>query len=74
MGQSESNGDGDGEVELAQIQGLYTAFIKECPSGALHMHEFRNIFGISSSSEEECLYIERVFKSFDQNKVGFLKS
>ncbi|KAL2093660.1 hypothetical protein ACEWY4_010972 [Coilia grayii] len=65
MGQSQSS---DEEVELAQIQELYTAFMQECPSGALHLHEFRKIFGITSTSEEECLYVERIFKSFDKNR------
>ncbi|XP_030644192.1 guanylate cyclase activator 1g [Chanos chanos] len=58
----------DQEVELSQIQCLYMAFMKECPSGALHLHEFRKIFGIQSSSEEECLYMETIFRSFDTNK------
>ncbi|XP_063052143.1 guanylate cyclase activator 1g [Engraulis encrasicolus] len=66
MGQSQSNDDD--EVELAQIQELYTAFMQECPSGALHLHEFRKIFGISTTSEEESLYVERIFKTFDKNR------
>ncbi|XP_076128468.1 guanylate cyclase activator 1g [Alosa pseudoharengus] len=65
MGQCQSE---DEEVELSQIQALYTAFMQECPSGALHLHEFRKIFGIPSSSETECLYMERIFKSFDKNR------
>ncbi|KAL7885376.1 hypothetical protein AOLI_G00056710 [Acnodon oligacanthus] len=70
MGQVQS--DNEEEVDLAQIQALYTAFMKECPSGALHLHEFRKIFGVQSSSSEEALYIESIFKSFDRNKDNIL--
>ncbi|KAI7812119.1 guanylate cyclase activating protein 7 [Triplophysa rosa] len=64
MGQTQS----DEEVRLADIQPLYIVFMKECPSGALHLHEFRKIFGIKSTSEDEVLFIETIFKSFDTNK------
>ncbi|KAL7862668.1 hypothetical protein SRHO_G00116520 [Serrasalmus rhombeus] len=70
MGQIQS--DSDEEVDLAQIQTLYTVFMRECPSGALHLHEFRKIFGVQSTSEEEALYIESIFKSFDRNKDNVL--
>ncbi|XP_026094080.1 guanylyl cyclase-activating protein 2-like [Carassius auratus] len=66
MGQIQS--DEDKEVELSDIQPLYTKFMRECPSGALHLHEFRKIFGIQSTSEDEALYIETLFKSFDTNR------
>ncbi|KTG45300.1 hypothetical protein cypCar_00008941 [Cyprinus carpio] len=66
MGQIQS--DEDMEVELSDIQPLYTKFMRECPSGALHLHEFRKIFGIQSTSEDEALYIETLFKSFDTNR------
>lgn len=68
MGQIQS--DEDKEVELAEIQPLYTKFMRVCPSGALHLHEFRKIFGIQSTSEDEALYIETLFKSFDTNRVS----
>lgn len=67
MGQNQS--DEEEEVELTEIQPLYTRFMKVCPSGALHLHEFRRIFGVQSSSEEEALYMETIFKSFDTNRV-----
>ncbi|KAG9272001.1 guanylate cyclase activator 1g [Astyanax mexicanus] len=70
MGQTQS--EDDDEVDLVQIQTLYTAFMKQCPSGALHLHEFRNIFGVQSSSEEEALFMELIFKSFDRNKDNIL--
>ncbi|XP_067292939.1 guanylate cyclase activator 1g [Pseudorasbora parva] len=66
MGQIQSYEDKD--VELSDIQPLYTRFMKECPSGALHLHEFRKIFGVESTSEDEALYMETLFKSFDTNK------
>ncbi|KAK9952201.1 hypothetical protein ABG768_018054 [Culter alburnus] len=66
MGQNQS--DEDEEVELSDIQPLYTIFMRECPSGALHLHEFRKIFGVQSTSEVEALYMETLFKSFDTNR------
>uniref|UniRef100_A0A3P8RJT8 Guanylate cyclase activator 1g n=1 Tax=Amphiprion percula TaxID=161767 RepID=A0A3P8RJT8_AMPPE len=69
MGQEESHNE---EMDLAQIQELCIIFMKECPSGALHLHEMKRIFGVPSSSEEESLYIETVFRSFDTNKDNTL--
>jgi Ca2+-binding EF-hand superfamily protein len=66
MGQAESHN----EIDLEQIQELCMAFMKECPSGALHLHELKRIFGIPASCEEETLYIETVFHSFDTNRVS----
>lgn len=57
------------EVDLALIQELCTTFLRECPSGALHLHEFKRIFGVQSTCEEETIYIETIFHSFDTNKV-----
>ncbi|XP_076011730.1 guanylate cyclase activator 1g [Genypterus blacodes] len=68
MGQSQST---DREVTLHDIQELYRKFASECPSGNLHLHEFKKIFGVTSrSSEEESAYMENVFRSFDTNKDG----
>ncbi|XP_029985921.1 guanylyl cyclase-activating protein 2-like [Sphaeramia orbicularis] len=69
MGQEESHSE---EMDLAQIQELCIMFMKECPSGALHLHEFKRIFGVPSSSAEENLYIETIFHSFDTNKDNTL--
>ncbi|XP_013886212.1 guanylyl cyclase-activating protein 2, partial [Austrofundulus limnaeus] len=45
----------------------------ECPSGNLHLHEFKKFFGLNSqSSEEELVFSEIVFRSFDTNKDGKL--
>ncbi|KAI3377723.1 hypothetical protein L3Q82_008450, partial [Scortum barcoo] len=69
MGQEESHTE---EVDLEQIQELCIIFMKECPSGALHLHELKRIFGVPSSSAEESLYIETIFHSFDTNKDNTL--
>ncbi|XP_051979065.1 guanylyl cyclase-activating protein 2-like [Xyrauchen texanus] len=66
MGQTQS--EEEEEVALADIQPLYTVFMNVCPSGALHLHEFRKIFGVQSTSEDEALYMETIFKSFDTNR------
>ncbi|XP_036441082.1 guanylyl cyclase-activating protein 2-like [Colossoma macropomum] len=66
MGQAQS--EDDREVGLSQIQELYKKFANECPSGKLHLHEFKRIFGITSdSTEEESAYMENLFRSFDAN-------
>uniref|UniRef100_A0A672FX66 Guanylate cyclase activator 1g n=1 Tax=Salarias fasciatus TaxID=181472 RepID=A0A672FX66_SALFA len=69
MGQEGSRSE---EMDLAQIQELCILFMKECPSGALHLHEFKRIFGVPSNSSEECLYIETIFSSFDTNRDNTL--
>ncbi|MEQ2158431.1 hypothetical protein GOODEAATRI_012226, partial [Goodea atripinnis] len=58
------------EVNLAQIQEMCIIFLRECPSGALHLHEFKRIFGVQSSSSEESLFLETIFRSFDTNQVN----
>lgn len=69
MGQAHSGTDK--EVTLQNIQELYRKFASECPSGNLHLHEFKKIFGINSNStEEESAYMDNVFRSFDTNKVS----
>ncbi|XP_078114495.1 guanylyl cyclase-activating protein 2-like [Sander vitreus] len=69
MGQEHSSTDK--EVTLQHIQELYRKFASECPSGNLHLHEFKKIFGVNSNStEEESAYMENLFRSFDTNKDG----
>ncbi|XP_044050076.1 guanylyl cyclase-activating protein 2-like [Siniperca chuatsi] len=71
MGQAQSGTDT--EVTLQNIQELYRKFASECPSGNLHLHEFKKIFGINSkSTEAETAYMENVFQSFDTNKDGHI--
>uniref|UniRef100_A0A3P8VP83 Guanylyl cyclase-activating protein 2-like n=1 Tax=Cynoglossus semilaevis TaxID=244447 RepID=A0A3P8VP83_CYNSE len=63
----------DTEVTLQNIQELYRRFTTDCPSGNLHLHEFKKIFGINSrSTEEEVAFMEIVFHSFDSNKDGVI--
>ncbi|XP_057702806.1 guanylate cyclase activator 1g [Corythoichthys intestinalis] len=69
MGQEQSHSE---EMDLAQIQELCIIFMKECPSGALHLHEFKRIFGVPNTSAEESLFIETIFRSFDTNKDNAL--
>uniref|UniRef100_A0A3B3DKN7 Guanylate cyclase activator 1g n=1 Tax=Oryzias melastigma TaxID=30732 RepID=A0A3B3DKN7_ORYME len=57
------------EVDSAQVQELCIIFLKQCPSGALHLHEFKRIFGVQSSSSEESIFLETIFRSFDTNRV-----
>ncbi|XP_036399253.1 guanylyl cyclase-activating protein 2-like [Megalops cyprinoides] len=76
MGQSQS--DEETQVELWQIQKLYKKFASECPSGNLHLHEFKKIFGLGTSqlSEEESEYMDSIFRSFDTNQddaIDFLE-
>lgn len=68
MGHGQSSSDK--EVTLEHIQELYRKFASECPSGNLHLHEFKRIFGITrNSTEEEAAYMDNLFRSFDTNKV-----
>ncbi|XP_041846355.1 guanylyl cyclase-activating protein 2-like [Melanotaenia boesemani] len=69
MGQEESHSE---EMDTAQIQELCIMFMKECPSGSLHLHEFKRIFGVQSSSAEESLFLETIFHSFDTNQDNTL--
>ncbi|KAL6113682.1 uncharacterized protein ACO6RY_11900 [Pungitius sinensis] len=71
MGQAPS--EADKEVTLQHIQELYRKFANECPSGNLHLHEFKKIFGINhNSTAEESAYTENVFRSFDTNQDSML--
>uniref|UniRef100_G3Q097 EF-hand domain-containing protein n=1 Tax=Gasterosteus aculeatus TaxID=69293 RepID=G3Q097_GASAC len=71
MGQAPSAADK--EVTLQHIQELYRKFANQCPSGNLHLHEFKKIFGINqNSTAEESAYTENVFRSFDTNRDSML--
>uniref|UniRef100_A0A8C7X4X0 Guanylate cyclase activator 1g n=1 Tax=Oryzias sinensis TaxID=183150 RepID=A0A8C7X4X0_9TELE len=60
------------EMDSAQIQELCIIFLKQCPSGALHLHEFKRIFGVQSGSSEESIFLETIFRSFDTNQDNTL--
>lgn len=51
MGQTQSGAEK--AVGLQDTQELYRKFASECPSGNLHLHEFKRIFGINSSFAAE---------------------
>ncbi|KAF7252046.1 Guanylyl cyclase-activating protein 2 [Varanus komodoensis] len=53
-------------IEGAELQAMYKKFVVECPSGGLHLHEFKQFFGITDQSEAS-EYAESAFKSFDRN-------
>lgn len=65
MGQGESQSR-DADLELCSIQDLYRSFIVECPSGSLHLHEFKRMFGVKYGTVE-AQYMETLFKAFDMN-------
>lgn len=71
MGQAESQYK---DLELSEIQSLYRTFIMECPSGSLHLHEFKKIFGVKSGPNAASMYLENIFRSFDENGVSGLSS
>ncbi|XP_063293417.1 guanylyl cyclase-activating protein 2-like [Pelobates fuscus] len=64
MGQNQTSSND--EIDVADLQEMYKKFVLECPSGALHLHEFKRFFGISANKEES-QFIERMFSSFDRN-------
>lgn len=71
MEQSQSSENN--EVALSQIQEMYKKFASECPSGNLHLHEFKRIFGITcDSSAEESAYMDNLFRLFDTNHVSIM--
>ncbi|KAM6980265.1 guanylyl cyclase-activating protein 2-like [Aplochiton taeniatus] len=73
MGQTDSQSEVEREVALQHIQELYRKFATECPSGKLHLHEFKKIFGVScTSSEEESDFMNTLFRTFDTNEDGSL--
>uniref|UniRef100_A0A8C6THF1 EF-hand domain-containing protein n=1 Tax=Neogobius melanostomus TaxID=47308 RepID=A0A8C6THF1_9GOBI len=71
MGQEKSRPEM--EIDPQRIQELCILFMKECPSGDLHLHEFKRIFGLHhNATEEESAYMENVFRSFDTNGDGYI--
>ncbi|KAG2462337.1 GUC1B protein, partial [Polypterus senegalus] len=54
------------EIDVADLQEMYKKFVIECPSGSLHLHEFKQFFGIAASGEA-AKYAESMFRAFDKN-------
>lgn len=69
MGQSQQTQAQEDELELNSIQDLYRAFIIECPSGSLYLHEFKRMFGVHSGTPESD-YMDNIFRAFDMNNVS----
>lgn len=70
MGQNQQVQSQDEELELNSISDLYKSFITECPSGSLHLHEFKRMFGVQSGTPESD-YMDSIFRAFDMNHVGY---
>ncbi|XP_061830530.2 guanylyl cyclase-activating protein 2-like [Nerophis lumbriciformis] len=66
MGQTQQRQEPHEELELDSIQDLYKCFITECPSGSLHLHEFKRMFGVQSGTPES-QYMDNIFRAFDMN-------
>lgn len=74
MGQNQqSQAAEEEELEVDSIQGLYRSFITECPSGSLHLHEFKRMFGVQSGTAEG-QYMDCIFRAFDMNHVSYVTS
>ncbi|XP_072850036.1 guanylyl cyclase-activating protein 3 isoform X2 [Pogona vitticeps] len=69
MGIAES---ASGHVTDQDTHGLYTKFMKECPSGQLSLHEFKGLLDLHGLNPEANYYVEQVFNTFDLNKDGFI--
>uniref|UniRef100_A0A4W5KCV3 EF-hand domain-containing protein n=1 Tax=Hucho hucho TaxID=62062 RepID=A0A4W5KCV3_9TELE len=68
MGQNQqAQSTSEGELEISTIQDLYKRFINECPSGSLHLHEFKRMFGVQNDNSPESQYMEGIFSAFDMN-------
>lgn len=72
MGQNQqAQSTSEEELEVSTIQDLYRRFINECPSGSLHLHEFKRMFGVQNDNSPESQYMEGIFSAFDMNGVRF---
>lgn len=69
MGQSQQTQAQEEELEMNSIQDLYRTFIIECPSGSLHLHEFKRMFGVHNGTPE-AEYMDNIFRAFDMNNVS----
>ncbi|XP_078738455.1 guanylyl cyclase-activating protein 1 [Lampetra fluviatilis] len=66
------NGSVVDDLHSVEIHLWYKKFMRECPSGQLTLHEFKQFFGISSVTAEGNAYIEQMFRTFDMNKDGYI--
>ncbi|KAJ1182244.1 hypothetical protein NDU88_007438 [Pleurodeles waltl] len=54
------------EIDVVDLQEMYKKFVVECPSGALHLHEFKNFFGVTDNNDAST-YVDSMFRAFDKN-------
>ncbi|XP_078540800.1 guanylyl cyclase-activating protein 2-like [Lissotriton helveticus] len=54
------------EIDVEGLQEMYKKFVVECPSGALHLHEFKNFFGVKDNNDAST-YVDSMFRAFDKN-------
>ncbi|XP_040265821.1 guanylyl cyclase-activating protein 2-like [Bufo bufo] len=64
MGQNQSSAKD--EIDVVDLQEMYKKYVRECPSGALYLHEFKQFFGVSANNEAS-QFVDRMFTSFDRN-------
>ncbi|KAM3919276.1 guanylyl cyclase-activating protein 2-like [Leptodactylus fuscus] len=64
MGQNQSSTKE--EIDIVDLQEMYKKFVRECPSGALHLHECKRFFGVSANNEAS-QFVDRMFSTFDRN-------
>ncbi|XP_058883756.1 guanylyl cyclase-activating protein 1-like [Acipenser ruthenus] len=60
------------DMQAVEIHHWYKKFMKECPSGQLTLHEFKQFFGLRGLDPEASAYIEQMFRTFDMNKDGYI--
>ncbi|XP_033888036.1 guanylyl cyclase-activating protein 1-like [Acipenser ruthenus] len=60
------------DMQAVEIHHWYKKFMKECPSGQLTLHEFKQFFGLRGLDPEADAYIEQMFRTFDMNKDGYI--
>ncbi|XP_041727713.2 guanylyl cyclase-activating protein 2-like [Coregonus clupeaformis] len=69
MGQNQqAQSTSEEELDVSTIQELYKTFVDECPSGSMHLHEFKRMFGVQNDESPESQYMEGIFSAFDMNE------